>query len=121
MTRDEAKPMDREAVIELMARGIDPRAWMPEPPTAWVMLQERGISSVEAGARWWASNEAQREQSLRRAKRALLSIEDAGQAVTPREPTREQRAAASRINHARDEEIYRAMHDARPSRPVEEG
>ena len=92
--------MDREAVIELMAR-VDCEA---VNGVVWDDLSE------EEKAQW---------KDPERAK--LEALEEMGQGVTPGKPTEEMRAAAARINHARDEEIYRAMHDSRPSRPQGEG
>ena len=87
--------MDREAVIELMAR---------------TSLKDDGLDDP---------NEINLQYAREHQRKILEALEAAGQGVTPREPDVDQLWAASHF--ATLKEKARAMFDARPSRPQGEG
>ena len=100
--------MDREAVIELMARAMFEA---PEPKSHW-------DDSVEL------ADHALRDDYRDYAKAALDALETANLGVTPREPTDEMTQVGFRHKYEAGggvADCWEAMHDARPSRPVEEG
>ena len=102
-----------EQRIEAAARAIFDTWAIEEGATGtW----EDALSGHSAGREQFPAMFKIVELARRESRAALLAsdavLAQAGMAVVPREATEVMRAAANRLNHPRDEEIYTAMIDA---------
>lgn len=76
-----------EQLVEVMARAIDPGAWVEQPTASFRGMQAKGTPQDDITKAWWHRNGYQRRTARISARAGLIAAQAEGAEMVPSEAT----------------------------------